>query len=207
MKRRFLSFRVNLSLQYKTEQSSIEYVQLNGNLTMTNAANGWFLKLPSHFFLFQLLRLTFKHKGDHTIRLKNKTKTSSENTARIRMSIEGTKLIWIQLIHESTCFHKRFNRFLCYNAQYTGAVCKNAPSHITLTDFSCSCDVSRQLSSNFDQTERQIFKAVIFRKPLSEVEFLGNHWSQGPSTNNLSQHSRAPEYSCQCCELRLTISI
>ena len=118
------------------------------------------------------------------------------------MSIEGTKFIWIQLIHESTCFHKRFNRFLCYNAQYTGAVCKNAPSHTTLTDFSCSCDVSRQLSSNFDQTERQIFKAVIFRKSLSEVEFLGNHWSQGPSTNNLSQHSRALQHSCHSTSIK-----
>ena len=104
-------------------------------------------------------------------------------------------------MHESTRFHKRFNRFLCYNAQYTGAVCKSAPSHVTLTDFSCSCDVSRQLGSNFDQTERQIFKAILFRKSLSEVEFLGNHWSQGPSTNNLAPHSRAPEHSCQCCEL------
>ena len=110
-------------------------------------------------------------------------------------------------MHESTCFHKRFNRFLCYNAQYTGAVCKSAPSHVTLTDFSCSCDVSRQLGSNFDQTERQIFKAILFRKSLSEVEFLGNHWSQGPSTNNLAPHSRAPEHFCQFCELQLTISI
>ena len=110
-------------------------------------------------------------------------------------------------MHESTRFHKRFNRFLCYNAQYTGAVCKSAPSHVTLTDFSCSCDVSRQLGSNFDQTERQIFKAILFRKSLSEVEFLGNHWSQGPSTNNLVPHSRAPEHFCQCCELQLTISI
>lgn len=49
------------------------------------------------------------------------------------------------------------------------------PRDVTLTDFSCSCAVSRQLGSNFDQTERQIFKAILFRKSLSEVEFLGNH--------------------------------
>ena len=60
-------------------------------------------------------------------------------------------------------------------AQYTGAVCKSAPSHVTPTDFSTSCDVSRQLGSNFDQTERQMFKGIPFRKSLSEVEFLGNH--------------------------------